>query len=104
MSKPVFEVIVYTVNERILKEFESNLETAHGLLRSFPGFRNLRTLRKPGTPATFVDYCEWDSLEQAQEAGKKAMEMPEMKLYFELGEDSLITFGHYETVRFTERL
>ena len=103
MSHTVYEVIVYTVKEEILEKFESNLETAHHLMRTFPGFRNLRTLRKPGTPATFVDYCEWDSIEQAQDAGKKAMEMPEMKIYFELGEDALVTFGHYENIRYTER-
>ena len=103
MATTVFEVIVYTVKEEILEKFESNLDAAHALMKTFPGFRNLRTLRKPGSPATFTDICEWDSLEQAQEGGKKAMEMPEMKIYFELGEDSLVTFGHYENVRYTER-
>lgn len=104
MATPITEVIAYTVREDLLERFQANLASAHAVLHSLPGFRSLRTLRAaglPGKPATFVDITEWDSEEQARAGGKRAMELPQMAIYFELGEEALITFGYYETVHFT---
>lgn len=104
MATPVTEVIAYTVREDLLERFQANLSVAHSVLHSLPGFRSLRTVRAsavPGKPVTFVDITEWESEELARAGGKKAMEMPEMAIYFELGEDALITFGYYETIRTT---
>jgi quinol monooxygenase YgiN len=102
MNTPVYEVAVYSVKEDLLERFLKLQPAAHDAIRQFPGFRSLRTLRSADAPATFVDYCEWDSLEDAQQANQRAATMPELQIFFELG-DGMVSFGHYTTGLFTEK-
>ncbi|NUN71378.1 MAG: antibiotic biosynthesis monooxygenase, partial [Bacteroidetes bacterium] len=85
---------VYTVPEGSLSRYLEQQTAAHAIISTFPGFRSLRTLRSAGQPNTFADYCEWDSLADAKAANERAMTMPELQIFFELG-NGLITFGHY---------
>ncbi|MCK9408538.1 MAG: antibiotic biosynthesis monooxygenase family protein [Bacteriovoracaceae bacterium] len=94
MKSPVFEVVVYKVKEEQLSKFLEQQPMAHAVVKNFPGFTSLHTLRSTDSPATFVDYCEWESLEAAQNANQLAMHMPELQIFFELG-DGMISFGHY---------
>lgn len=94
METPVTEIAVYSVPEPLLPRFLQQQSAAHAVISAFPGFRSLRTLRSADRPDTFVDYCEWDSLTHAKAANERAMTMPELQIFFELG-DGLITFGHY---------
>lgn len=100
MSTPITEVVVYTVKPEILERFLKQQPVAHAAVSAFPGFRSLRTLRSESEPPTFVDYCEWDSLEHAKQANELAMRTPELSIFFELG-DGMISFGHYTTVTVT---
>lgn len=94
METPVTEIAVYSVPEPLLPRFLAQQPAAHAVISAFPGFRSLRTLRSAEQPNTFVDYCEWDSLAHAKEANERAMTMPELQIFFELG-DGMISFGHY---------
>lgn len=96
MSNPVFEVAVYTVTAEKIQDFISQQPIAHQVLRGFKGFKSLRSLRSIESPNTFVDYCEWESHEDAVNANTQAMITPELKMFFELG-DGVISFGHYST-------
>lgn len=101
MKTPVFEVAVYSVKEEKLAQFLKHQPIAHSVIKRFPGFKSLHTLHSLDSPLTFVDYCEWESLEDAKNANQQAMSMPELQIFFELG-DGMISFGHYRTGRFTQ--
>ncbi len=101
MKEPVFEVAVYSVKEEKLEQFLQHQPAAHAVIKQFPGFRSLHTLRSLDSPLTFVDYCEWESIDDAKNANQRAMSMPELQVFFELG-DGLISFGHYRTGRYTQ--
>lgn len=101
MTSSVFEVAVYSVKKEKLKQFLQHQPLAHSVIKRFPGFKSLRTLHSLDSPLTFVDYCEWESLEDAKNANQRAMSLPELQIFFELG-DGLISFGHYRTGRLTQ--
>ena len=94
MKTPVFEVVVYTVQEEKFHDFLQQQPIAHSVIKQFKGFKSLHTLRSLESPNTFVDYCEWESHDDAVKANEMAMNAPELKMFFELG-DGVITFGHY---------
>ena len=100
MQHPVIEVAVYTVKEELLHSFFEQQQTVHTVISGFKGFRSIRSLRSLESPNTFVDYCEWDTPEDAAAANTLASTLPEMQLFFELG-DGMISFGHYESTAFT---
>ncbi len=102
MNHPVTEVAVFTVKEELLHSFLEQQQNVNTVISGFKGFRSLRSLRSLESPNTFVDYCEWDSHEDAAAANAIASTLPEMRIFFELG-DGMITFGHYTTSVFTER-
>lgn len=95
MKSPVFEVAVYKVKEEKLQQFLQQQPAAHGIISKFKGFKSLQSLRSVDNPNTFVDYCEWESHEDAVRANEQAATMPELQIFFELG-DGLVTFGHYK--------
>jgi hypothetical protein len=101
MKAPVFEVVVYTVQEEKLHDFLQQQPIAHNVIKQFKGFKSLHTLRSLESPNTFVDYCEWESHDDAVKANEMAMNAPELKMFFELG-DGVITFGHYTSGLLTE--
>jgi len=94
MQTSVFEVVVYKVKEEKFQDFLQQQPIAHNTIKLFPGFKSLHTLRSTESPNTFVDYCEWESHEAAVKANELAMNAPELKMFFELG-DGIISFGHY---------
>ncbi len=96
MNEQITEVVVYTVKEEMLQTLLQQQPIVHRVLKQFKGFRSLRTMRSLDSPNTFVDYCEWDSHEDAVAANTLASTLPELKIFFELG-DGMITFGHYVT-------
>lgn len=101
MTSPVFEVAVVTVAEEKLNEFLKQQKIAHEIIKKFKGFKSIRSMRSIESPNTFADYCEWESYEDAVRANEEAMNMPELRMFFELG-DGMITFGHYNLVAATE--
>ncbi|MFZ4621160.1 MAG: antibiotic biosynthesis monooxygenase family protein [Bacteroidota bacterium] len=102
MKEPITEVAVYTVKDELMERFLQQQSTVHGVIKQFKGFRSLRSLRSLESPNTFVDYCEWDSHDDAVAANSQAMTLPEMKIFFELG-DGMISFGHYATSTFSTK-
>jgi len=102
MSTPVFEVAVFKIKEENVEEFLKKQSGVHETIKKFKGLKSIRSLRSIEEPNTFVDYCEWDSHEDAVQANEQAMKMPELKMFFELG-DGMITFGHYNTTILTEK-
>jgi len=101
MQTPVFEVVVYKVKEEKLQDFLKQQPLAHNTIRQFKGFKSLHSLRSMESPNTFVDYCEWESHDDAVKANEEAMNRPELKIFFELG-DGIISFGHYASELRTE--
>lgn len=101
MQQGVFEVAVYRVQEEKLQEFLQHQPAAHAVIKNFHGFKSLRSLRSLDAPNTFVDYCEWESHDDAVRANERAMNTPELKVFFELG-DGVVTFGHYQSLLQTE--
>jgi antibiotic biosynthesis monooxygenase (ABM) superfamily enzyme len=102
MDHTVTEVAVYTVKEEMMKSFLEQQKNIHSVISGFKGFRSIRSLRSLESPNTFVDYCEWDSHEDAAAANARAATVPEMRIFFELG-DGMISFGHYESTAFTKK-
>lgn len=100
MDHTVTEVAVYNVKEEMMKSFLEQQKNIHSVISGFKGFRSIRSLRSLESPNTFVDYCEWDTPEDAAAANTLASTLPEMQLFFELG-DGMISFGHYESTAFT---
>ena len=101
MTDSVFEVAVYTVQEEKIPEFLEKLEFAHAAMKSMPGFVSLQSVRCIEEQNRFVDYCQWQSYNHAVQAQQRAMEMPEFKIFFELG-SGMISFGQYQSIRKTE--
>lgn len=101
MKPTVFEVAVYKVKEEKLQQFLQHQPVAHGIIKKFKGFKSLQSLRAIDAPDTFVDYCEWESHEDAVLANEQASKMPELQIFFELG-NGLITFGHYKPLLNTQ--
>ena len=102
MHHPITEVAVYTVKEELLHSFLEQQQTVHTVISGFKGFRSIRSLRSLESPNTFVDYCEWDSREDAAAANTLAATLPEMRIFFELG-DGMISFGHYTSTAYTAK-
>ncbi|MFA6469119.1 MAG: antibiotic biosynthesis monooxygenase [Bacteroidota bacterium] len=100
MQTPVFEVAVYKVQPEKLDQFLRIQSTAHDVIKKFEGFKSLHTLRSMESSDTFVDYCEWESHDAAQQANAKAAAMPELQVFFELGA-GMLTFGHYTSLLMT---
>ena len=100
MNSTVTEVAVYKVKQELLQSFLEQQKTVHTVISGFKGFRSLRSLRSLESPDTFVDYCEWDSQDDAAAANALAMTLPELNIFFELG-DGMISFGHYISSAYT---
>lgn len=101
MQTPVYEVAVVTVAEEKVSEFLKQQKMAHDIIQKFKGFKSIRSMRSMESPNTFADYCEWESYEDAVKANEQAMKMPELQMFFELG-DGMITFGRYNSLLTTE--
>ncbi len=102
MQTPVLEVAVIKVAEDKIDQFLIQQKSVHDIIKNFKGFKSIRSMRSIESPNTFADYCEWESYEDAVKANEQAMAMPELQMFFELG-DGMITFGHYKSLLKTEK-
>lgn len=101
MKEPVPEAAVFSVNEGTFAQFLKYQSAEHAAIKRFSGFSSLHKLRPLDSPLTFVDYCEWETNDDAKNSNQHAVSMPEPKNFFELG-DGLNSFGQYRTGRITQ--
>ena len=71
MSKPVFEIVTYTVKDPANAQDVRN--GLRSVLSSFPGFVSWRQFTSATSDRRFVDQVEWENLSAAQSAQEKFM-------------------------------
>ena len=94
----VFEVAVYSIKKDHLAAYPEMTPKIRALLGSIKGFRSIRTMASLEKPGVFIDYCEWESLDDATAAGEIVMKMPEFQPIFAMM-DSVYFIDHLKPLR-----
>lgn len=91
---PVFEVVLYQIKPEKVAEYGKIVKITNQFLQEQPGFRNRRVFQDKKENASFVDLVEWESLEAALSASKRAESNPDLRSFFEAIE-RVNSFSHH---------
>lgn len=95
-TQNITEVVMYQIKQGNLANYTTLCKNVDNELRNFPGFISRTVLQDHKDPSIFVDIVVWESLDDAQNAPKKAETLPTMQPFFAATE-RVISFQHYTT-------
>ncbi len=97
MNNQVFEIVVFKIKKDKLQEFLQNQPKMYQQLKTYKGFKSIITHQSIENPEIFVDYCLWETKEDAKNAAKDVMNDPKLSSLFNLIEN-VLSFEHYKQI------
>ena len=79
----VIEIAACTIKPGKTGEYREARPEVLAWLKMQPGFQSIKTYNAHGDENLFIDYCSWESLDQARQAGEKFQSAPELAKFRE---------------------
>ena len=96
-NSSIYEVVVYEVKEG--NESKDYIQKeVNNAVSKYKGFISRQVFQSTENPDIFMDYCEWDSLENATDAAESSQKDPELAPFMALISE-VKSFYHLEKVR-----
>ena len=82
-EKEVFEFAYYSLNPAKRQIYLSNYNSYHKKISEITGYKNLITLEAIDDNNLILDFCNWNSLNDAEQADKFVQDSEEFKKFFD---------------------